>query len=136
MGDYRRLTAWQIASELARESYRVTGGMPVSERFGLTSQIRRAAVSVVANIAEGSGRGSEREFRRFLRIARGSVQELICEIDLAIDLGFMSADHGVPLHQLANREASLLSGLLRKPFPNSADEPRESSRHARTTHDP
>ena len=119
MGDYRRLTAWQVASEMAREAYRVTGGMPVTERYGLTSQIRRAAVSVVANIAEGAGRSGDREFRRFLRIARGSVQELICEIDLAADLGFIAAGHGAALREQADRVASLLSGLLRKPFPGS-----------------
>lgn len=73
---------------LARSCYRLTSSFPQTEVYGLTSQIRRAAVSIPSNIAEGSGRGSQREFTRFLRIAYGSGCEVETQISIAHDLGF------------------------------------------------
>jgi four helix bundle protein len=93
------------------EVYRATGVMPASERFGLTAQIRRAAVSVPANLAEGAGRGSDRDFRRFLAIARVSAQEVICELELAKDLGFLSGEEISPALTLARRVAGELTQL-------------------------
>ena|SRR5690348_3576883 len=80
------LEVWQEAMRLAREIYRASAHFPADERFGLTAQIRRAAVSVASNIAEGAGRGSKAEYSRFLLIARGSLMELDTQLWLARDL--------------------------------------------------
>lgn len=90
MGDFRRLKVWKAAYVLAREVYVATRGFPVEERFGLADQLRRAAVSIGANIAEGCGRNSDPDFARFLRIALGSANELCYLIQLATDLEFIS----------------------------------------------
>jgi four helix bundle protein len=75
MGDFRQLTVWKSAHALALEVHRSTGCFPPVERYGLAAQMRRAAVSVVSNIAEGCGRQNDRELAYFLRIARGSIHE-------------------------------------------------------------
>jgi four helix bundle protein len=74
--DFRKLQVWQKSHQLALDIYRLTIDFPKSEQFGLTRQMRRAAVSIPANIAEGCGRETEREFQRFLHIAAGSANEL------------------------------------------------------------
>ncbi len=76
MRDFRKLQVWQKSHQLALDIYRLTIDFPKSEQFGLTRQMRRAAVSIPANIAEGCGRETEREFQRFLHIAAGSANEL------------------------------------------------------------
>ena len=86
---YRQLLVWQKAKTLASEMYRITEPFPSSEKFGLTSQIRRAAVSVCANIAEGQGRLTRGEFKHFLGIARGSFLELETHLAIAQDLSFL-----------------------------------------------
>jgi four helix bundle protein len=90
MGDFRRLTAWQKARALVQLSYTKTAQFPKSELFGLTSQTRRAAVSVAANIAEGRGKNSDKELNRYLGIALGSATELECLSLLASDLKFLT----------------------------------------------
>jgi four helix bundle protein len=74
MGNFKQLTVWNRAYELAIAVYRSTSGFPPAERFGLASQLRRASVSVVSNIAEGCGRKGDAELARFLRLARGSIK--------------------------------------------------------------
>lgn len=80
------LEAWKEAMRLARQIYEITQLMPESERFGLYSQMRRSAVSIASNIAEGAGRGTKLEFRRFLQIARGSLTELDTQVWIASDM--------------------------------------------------
>jgi four helix bundle protein len=92
MGNFRKLRVWQHARALARRVYTTTKAFPREERFGLTDQLRRAAVSVAANIAEGGGRSGDRDSARFLRIARGSLHELECELIISCDLGFIVTD--------------------------------------------
>ena len=104
--NYRDYEAFKCAHLLALSSYRVTRHLPADERFGLSAQIRRAAVSVPANIVEGAGRGSDRDFARFLRIAIGSANEVEYLLDLAADLGLLQAD--------AAREASALASRTRQ----------------------
>jgi four helix bundle protein len=91
MGNYRQLLVWKRAHTLALDVYRATQRFPTEERYGLTAQLRRAAVSVVSNIAEGSGRLGDREHIRFLRIARGSVSEVECQLLLSRDLGYLGS---------------------------------------------
>jgi four helix bundle protein len=87
------LEVWQLARELVVGIYGISAAFPTSEQYGLTSQVRRAAVSVPCNIAEGWGRNSDGDFARFLRIARGSLNEVEALLILAGDLGFMDAQH-------------------------------------------
>jgi len=84
---YRDLLVWQKSMILAKEVYLLSGNFPKEEMYGLTSQIRRSAISVPSNIAEGRGRGGDREFVRFLQIALGSLYELQTQMELAQQLG-------------------------------------------------
>ena len=87
MQDFRKLTVWQSSMDVARGCYVTTRSFPGTERFGLTDQIRRSAVSVPSNIAEGSGRGTKKEIVRFLRIAYGSACELGTQLELSRQVG-------------------------------------------------
>ena len=89
---YRDLIAWTKAMELVTETYRVTSNLPDSEKFGLTSQMRRAAVSIPSNIAEGFGRRNRPEFQRFIRVARGSTCELETQIEIAARLNYLQVE--------------------------------------------
>lgn len=88
MKSYRDLDVWKLSKELAQDIYVVTKNFPSEERFGLTSQVRRAAVSIMSNIAEGSRRRSKLEFMRFINIASGSVCEAESQLLLAVDLEY------------------------------------------------
>jgi four helix bundle protein len=89
MGDFKRLDVWRRSQKLVATIYRLTRGFPTEERYGLTSQLRRAAVSIAANLAEGCGRQGDPELRRFVRISLGSLSELECELLLAADLQYL-----------------------------------------------
>lgn len=90
MTTYRDLVAWQRAIELVLAIYKLTGDLPQAELYGLTSQMRRAAVSIPSNIAEGHRRGSRNEFMRFLRISYGSGAELETQIEIIKRLEYVS----------------------------------------------
>ncbi len=92
MQDFRNLSVWHASHGVTLAVYRATSGFPSDERFGLTSQTRRAAVSIAANIAEGCGRQTDADFAKFLHYAMGSASELECHLLLARDLGFMETD--------------------------------------------
>jgi four helix bundle protein len=113
MGDFRKLLAWQRARALAGAVYRVTEDFPVREHSGLADQMRRAAISVVSNIAEGANRGSDRELRRYLCIARGSLGELEAQITIASDLGLITNAQATILEQAALETGRLITGLVR-----------------------
>jgi len=85
---YKDLTVWKKSIQLSVEIYTLTGNFPDSEKFGLSSQMSRAAISIASNIAEGSGRGSKKDFCHFLRIALGSANELETQIEIAKLLPF------------------------------------------------
>ncbi len=113
MADFRNLAVWQHSHRFSLDCYKATSTWPSQEQFGLTSQVRRAAVSVGANIAEGSGRGTDRDFARFLRIALGSANELESLLLVAEALGYLSPDSHVNLHR-SNREIrKMLTGLIK-----------------------
>ena len=92
MSNVRKLIAWQRARQLVKECYALSRAFPQDERYGLTSQLRRAAVSVAANIAEGYGRWHRREFINFLSMSNGSACEVETYLFLAVDLEFVAAD--------------------------------------------
>ena len=92
MQDFRKLKVWQKAHELALAIYRATAQFPREELYGLTSQIRRASISIPTNIAEGCGRSTDSEFARFLQIAMGSAFETEYELLLSLDLGFLAKE--------------------------------------------
>jgi four helix bundle protein len=109
---YRDLIVWQKAMALARKAYSVTGGLPKSEAYGLLSQIRRAAVSVPSNIAEGHGRLTDSQFRHFMGNARGSLYEMQTQIELAGDLGYVEAGAVGELMDQGREVARLINGLV------------------------
>jgi len=113
MGNYRDLRVWHAAYGLTLKIYRATASFPVNERFGLTRQLRSAATSVATNLAEAGGRSNDGDFRRFVQIARGSLDEVVCEIELSRDLGFLAAPAAGPLLDDANEIGRMLTGLLR-----------------------
>ena len=118
---FRDLIVWQRAMALAKEVYKATSLMPDTERFGLTSQMRRAAVSIPSNIAEGYARQSRVEYMRFLKVARGSLAELQTQVLLSGELNFLR--NSAELSPLLDETESLLAGLirsLREPAPNAS----------------
>ncbi|MGD0649308.1 MAG: four helix bundle protein [Acidobacteriaceae bacterium] len=109
---FKELLVWQRATELARQVYRVSQAFPKDEIFGLRSQVRRAAVSVPSNIAEGHGRLSDPLFRTFLAQARGSLYEVETQLMLAADFGYIAEAEATELQQMCDEVARMLHGLL------------------------
>jgi four helix bundle protein len=108
---YRDLIAWQKGMELVKLIYQVTVHMPESERFGLTNQMRRAAVSIPSNIAEGYARQTTADYIKFLRMARGSMAELSTQIEIALGLGMIAPNPR--LIALLEEQDRILQGLIR-----------------------
>ena len=111
---YKDLVVWQRAIEMTVAIYRLTEGFPHEERYGLTSQIRRAGVSVASNIAEGYGRMSTGEYKHFLGMARGSNLEVQTQLVIARELGFGYVDHLQKADDLSQEVAKMLIALIRK----------------------
>jgi len=109
---FKDLRVWQQAIDLALEIYRVTSIFPKHETYGLAQQMRRAAVSIPSNIAEGKGRWSGREFRHFLFNARGSLLELETQIVIADRLEYFTDNQSADVRELATRVGRSLAGLL------------------------
>jgi len=114
MKDFRKLNVWQKAHELAVEVYGTTASFPRDEIYGLTSQVRRASVSVPANIAEGCGRRGDAEFGRFLQIAMGSASELEYHFLLARELGFLKEEDYASLNNQVAEVKGMITVLIRK----------------------
>jgi len=114
MQTFRDLMVWQKAVELAKETYLLTNQFQEEERFGLTSQMQRAAVSIPSNIAEGKLRGSPKEFVRFLRIAFGSGGELETQIEIAKRLPKTAKLDFVPVETLLNEIMRMLNVMISK----------------------
>ncbi len=108
---YRDLTAWKVAMTFVLAIYRATRSFPRDELFGLVSQLRRAAVSIPSNIAEGYGRNSTRELHQFVGMARGSLAEVETQLDISRELGYLSAGDAKELPKQARRLGQLLTGL-------------------------
>lgn len=106
------LRLWRESIVLAKQIYAITAEFPQDERFGLTAQMRRCAVSIPSNIAEGAARAGNAEFLHFLHIARGSLAELETQIELACELNFIKKETASLIEQIET-VSSLLSGLIR-----------------------
>jgi four helix bundle protein len=111
---YKDLLVWQKAMLLVRNIYLLTRTFPSDERFGLISQMRRAAVSVPSNIAEGQARHSTGEFIQFISHAEGSVAELDTQLTIAVDLGYCSEEAAKPIFDLLLELRKMLNALRRK----------------------
>ena len=112
--NYRDLLVWQKAIELVKEAYPLSNRLPASERFGLVSQIRRAAASVPSNIAEGHARQHDSEFRQFLYVALGSLAELDTHVTVAAQLGYPRAEQSAPVNRRITELRRMISGLVRR----------------------
>ncbi len=114
MRDFRDLKVWHKAHELTLQIYKSTEGFPQNEIYGLTSQLRRAAVSIPANIAEGCGRSGETELGRFLKIAMGSASEVEYHLLLGRDLGYLSAEDYGQITGGVTEVKKMLATLIKK----------------------
>jgi four helix bundle protein len=110
---YRDLRVWKTAVELTLEVYRITESFPPSERFGLTSQLRRAAISVASNIAEGHARSTRGEFRNFLSVARGSAVEVEVQLFVAEQIGYARAPMLVKARDYCDAISRMITKLKR-----------------------
>jgi len=112
MAGYRDLKVWQLGVDISLQVYSITKEFPKDELYCLTSQVRRAAISIPSNIAEGHARKSQKEFRRFLNIAKGSLAELETQVIIANELGYLDQDNTNKLLLLADQLSRMLSGLI------------------------
>jgi four helix bundle protein len=112
MRDHRKLRAFELADRLALSVYSATKSFPKDEQFGLTSQLRRAAVSIASNIVEGCARSSHADYVRFLDMAFGSAREVGYQLTLAARLGYVSPDVIAELEKESNEACQVLAALL------------------------
>lgn|SRR5690606_12194954 len=112
--NFKELIVWKKSIDLAAEVYQVVSVLPQDERFGLTSQIKRAVVSVASNIAEGSGRNSDKEFIHFLGIAKGSAYELLTQLFIANRLGLLEAGDAGGIMSKVEEVQKMIHGFQEK----------------------
>ena len=112
--NHKDLIVWQKSMDLVVEVYNITKLLPKFETYGLSDQMRRAAVSIPSNIAEGKGRNSSREFVRFLKISRGSYSELDTQLQICLRLGYVNESDLKNVFNLADEVGKMLSGMIRK----------------------
>jgi four helix bundle protein len=117
---FEEIDAWQKARELTRAIYQVTRSGAFAHDYGLKDQIRRAAVSIMSNIAEGFGRGGNREFVQFLSVARGSVAEVQAQLYVALDAGYIQNEQFDSLFRVATETGNLVGGFMR--YLNATDQ--------------
>lgn len=111
---FEDLRVWQDARSFITHIYSVTASFPTEERFSLTDQLRRAVVSIALNIAEGSDRKSDTEFRRYLRMAITSTEEVATALFVSLDLGYLPQSEFDPLYQEAHMIVAKLNALIKK----------------------
>lgn len=110
---FEKLNVWQEARKFTGEVYKITKNFPKEERFGLTDQLRRAAVSIALNIAEGSDRKSDIEFRRYLRMAITSCEEVVTALYISLDQNYLNKKDFDILYEDANRLVARMNALIR-----------------------
>lgn len=113
MNTHKDLVVWKKSIDLVKVIYKVTETFPSSEQFGLISQIRRSAVSIPSNIAEGCGRNSEKELTQFLYIAIGSASELETQVIISVELNYLQKDSGDNVLMLIEEIIKMLSSLIK-----------------------
>src|SRR5437773_3242187 len=113
MFNFEKLDVWHEAIDFANSVYIITRAFPNDERFGLTNQMRRAAVSISSNIAEGSSRSSRQDFSRFVEISTGSLYEVVSQSIISKRQGFLSESDYEKLYAAAEKQSKMLSGLKR-----------------------
>jgi len=113
MKSYKDLIVWQRSFDLVLRTYETTRSFPVEERYGITAQLRRSALSIVSNIAEGKGRRTKNDFLHFLAQARGSLLEFETQWLVATKLGYASVSEGEQVNDIAHGCGRLLNGLMR-----------------------
>ena len=111
MFNFQQLDVWQLSIEFADNVYKATEGFPSHELYGLMSQLRRASVSISSNIAEGSGRGSNKEFQRFIGIAYGSLMECVSQLEICRRRNYVTPENYASLNSHGDRIARMLSRL-------------------------
>ncbi len=111
--NHKNLAVYKRSVELVSEIYLLTSNFPKSETFGLSSQMRRAAVSIISNISEGASRTSSKERTRFYVIARSSLVELDAQVEISLNLGYINSDSTKNLSDLANQVFALLSSMIK-----------------------
>ncbi|HAA21350.1 MAG TPA: diversity-generating retroelement protein bAvd family protein [Cytophagales bacterium] len=114
MHNFKQLTVWQKSMDLVEEIYQISSTFPSEEKFGLTSQIRRCSVSIPSNIAEGSGRNSDKEFVQFLKYSVGSAFEVETQLLLAHRLGLINGDDLFGVESLTKEVQKMLHGFIKK----------------------
>lgn len=114
MNDYKQLEAWKLSRVLVKRIYEVTNLFPQNEIYGLTSQIRRAAVSILSNISEGIGRDTSKETIHFLYISRGSAYEVESQLYISFDLNFINEKILNETIELINMIKRLTNGLIKR----------------------
>jgi len=110
---FEDVAAWQKARELTRQVYSVTRSGEFGKDFGLRDQMRRASVSIMSNIAEGFGRGGDKEFGQFLAVAKGSASEVQAQLYVALDAGYIDKEAFAQLYALAEETARLIAGFMK-----------------------
>jgi four helix bundle protein len=111
---YKDLTVWKRGIELSLAIYRLTSNFPTEERYGISSQLQRAGVSIPSNIAEGYGRGTRKDYKQFLAIARGSTLEVQTQLIIANELGYCDLQHLKKTEALSEEVSKMLYSLIQK----------------------
>lgn len=112
MHNFRKLKVYTIAKELVRSVYLMVDTFPMKEKYGLTDQLRRAVISIPSNIAEGLGRSTHKDKGHFMQIAYGSLMEVLAQVDIACDVGYISTEQFLKMEQLIVEESKLLHGMI------------------------
>ena len=117
---YRKLVAYQKAKEVVKRTYKLLKKFPAEERYAMCDQLRRASVSITSNIAEGVNRFSVKDKAHFIEMAYGSLMEVSSQIEIAEELGYVTADDRLSMDELIEEDARLLSGLLNSYKPSDS----------------
>jgi len=110
---HKKLNVWQGAMKVAQMVYKLTNAFPADERFGLVSQMRRAAISIPSNIAEGAARQGKKEFKNFLSMAQGSLSELDTQLELSVLLSYLNQENLKEITEEMLKVDKMLTGLIR-----------------------
>lgn len=121
--NFRDLKVWQLGKEIVAETYKLTRGFPNEELYGLTSQMRRASISIPCNISEGHSRRATKDYQRFLNIAAGSCAELETQVEIALDLGYLKAASCENVMEKVDYERCMLRKLIGKLSENAIHPP-------------